>query len=65
MSRLTNPSKEFECRWGQQCEAEQWFYDIYGEYPESLCDNCPFMKFINALAEKEDAEDEKIRSCIH
>lgn len=54
MARLTRIKDEYECR-ANHCEAEEWMYDIYGEYPDELiCESCPFEKYINRLAQYED-----------
>ena len=64
MKRLTRTPDEFECRLADGCLAADWMKSIYGQYPgdvidhgDSYCDNCPFMKIINRLAEYEDKEE--------
>lgn len=58
--RLTREKDEYECRIPRGCPAEEWMYDLYGEYPDDCCYNCPFEKYINKLAEFEDKEEGKI-----
>lgn len=58
--RLTSNKSDYECRC-DHCEAEEWFYDKYGKYPEDICEGCPFIKFINKLAEYEDREEKELK----
>ena len=37
----------------KNCSVEEWIQDMGGN-PSDCCDNCPFEKYINALAEYED-----------
>ena len=55
MERLTKREIEelYPCRI-KRCYAEDWMKEIYGEYPLDICENCPFEKYINCLAELED-----------
>lgn len=58
MSRLTRTKDEYECRMSNPCPAEDWMHDTYGLYPQtSICDDCPFEKYINKLAEYEDKNE--------
>ena len=54
MARYTRPKDEFECRIIEGCGAEEWMYDLFGEYPVDVCSMCPFKNIINHLAELED-----------
>lgn len=56
MQRLTGRNKEYECRI-EYCDAENW---TKKDYP---CDDCPFMKYINKLAEYEDRIEELEDDC--
>ena len=59
--RLTKSEKSyiFPCRING-CIAEEWMWDLYGCYPKNdICDECPFMKIINKLAEYEDKEEKQ------
>ena len=55
-NRLTRRIDEWPCRIADGCPAEEWIYAITGsyKYDEEPCDNCPFEKYINRLAEYED-----------
>ena len=56
MKRMTNKSKDYECRI-DECMAEEWMlklYEDYSDYEKFFCDDCPFEKYINRLAELED-----------
>ena len=63
MSRLTGRERDCECYIGENCPAEDWMYEVTGApfvswNPKTyICDNCPFMKYINKLAEYEDMEE--------
>lgn len=63
MERLTRKKDNYPCRLAGGCMAEEWMVSCYhGEvgYPEGVvCDTCPFMKYINTLAEYEDKEENK------
>ena len=63
MVRLTRPKDEWECRLAGPCPAEGWITDNLGApldmLRESVCDNCPFIEYINKLAEYEDKESEE------
>lgn len=54
MERLTRHADEFPCRIKENCLAEEWFYKKYSEYPDYICDGCPFQAVINKLAWYED-----------
>lgn len=58
MARLTREKDEYSCRIKGGCEAEEWMWWKYGEYPDDICKGCPFKKIINKLAEYEDKEDQ-------
>lgn len=63
MFRYTRRKDNFECRHGLEgCKAEYWIEKLTGTLDfdtNDMCDSCPFMRFINRLAELEDlAEDE-------
>ena len=61
--RLTREKDEYECRIAS-CFAEDWIEEITGitiynwKSDTNVCDNCPFEKYINKLAEFEDKEEE-------
>ena len=61
MKRLTRAKDQYECRIAGGCPAEDWIEDIIDYKPhkwaEEPCDNCPFEKYINRLAEMEDMEE--------
>ena len=57
MKRLTREKDEYECRIAGGCPAEDWIESVAGniyKWNEDPCDNCPFEKYINRLAEFED-----------
>lgn len=54
--RLTSKNKEYECRIGG-CEVENWVSSFRNDKID-FCETCPFMKYINKLAEYEDREEE-------
>jgi len=60
MIRLTKNLDEWECRAGE-CKVEDWIEHISGvnclDWEHDCCDSCPFMVFINKLAEYEDKEE--------
>ena len=51
MQRLTSRNKEWECRI-DYCDVDDY-----------SCDNCPFIKYINKLAEYEDRIEELEDDC--
>ena len=62
MSRLTGRERDCECYIGEECPAEDWIYKVAGPFvywnPNTyICEECPFMKYINKLAEYEDKEE--------
>lgn len=60
MSRLTREKDKWECR-VSDCYAEDWMHSLYGKYPDlndNICEDCPFVKVINRLAEYEDLVEE-------
>ena len=59
MNRLTRPKDEWVCRMAGECPVEEWLdnHGIEIEYETYLCEDCPFEKYINKLAEYEDAEE--------
>ena len=62
MARLTRVKDEYECRI-DGCSAEDWMLETYGHYPRiqaDICGNCPFIKYINKLADYEDQEEVKM-----
>ena len=59
MERLTTSSKKYECRC-DKCYLEDWVYDQTGKYID--CEGCPMMKYVNKLADYEDAEED---GCLH
>lgn len=60
--RLTREKDEYECRIAS-CLVEDWIEEITGitiynwKSDKNVCDNCPFEKYINKLAEFEDKEE--------
>ena len=64
MNRLTRHKDKYPCRIAAGCPAEEWMYGLYHCYSDNdVCENCPFEKYINELAqfedEKEKMEDDK------
>lgn len=55
IERLTSTKDiNVECRINF-CEAEDWIAELTdGTYPDYVCEKCPFMEYINKLAEYED-----------
>lgn len=61
MTRLTRAKDSFECR-VNICPAETWFLNHYGDYPkDEICDDCPFERYINRLAEIEDMMEDDLK----
>ena len=59
MARMTRAKDKYECRIAGGCPAEDWIVEcIEGEIVNLPCDTCPFMKYINQLAEYEDMWDD-------
>lgn len=62
MRRLTHRSDKNPCRI-IDCLAEDWIVNLTGttfsnwNSNEDVCDNCPFEKYINRLAEFEDEKE--------
>lgn len=64
MKRLTRKKDKYECRI-LTCPAEEWMHSLYDRYSlKDVCNDCPFMIYINALAELED-EKEKMEVINH
>ena len=59
MTRLTRREDQYPCRMAGYCPADEWIMRMGGDSSNS-CDNCPFEKYINALAEYEDKEEKLI-----
>lgn len=59
MERLTRRKDQYPCRMAGECPAGEWITDLGGNGSNS-CDNCPFEKYINALAEYEDKVEKLI-----
>ena len=59
--RLTRHIDEFPCRFKGHCSAEEWMMEVtdtpYVYWRKEACDDCPFMKIVNKLAEYEDKEE--------
>ena len=53
MDRLTRKKDQYECRI-KDCGAENWMYGLFKKFPENPCENCPFEKVVNILADYED-----------
>ena len=54
MKRLTRRKDKYPCR-AKRCAAEVWMMENTGVYSVGdVCKNCPFEKYINALAAYED-----------
>lgn len=58
--RLTQSATRFPCRMNG-CTAEEWMSEVTGVEIEdidckTMCNSCPFIKYINRLAEYEDRE---------
>ncbi len=60
MVRLTRVKDQYPCRIAGGCPAESWIeslgYDL--DKMGEMCNNCPFEKYINKLAEYEDYLEE-------
>ena len=56
MSRLTRKKDQYPCRMAGGCPADEWIYNHGGD-PDDCCVDCPFEKYINALAKHEDAAE--------
>lgn len=60
IKRLTQSTTRFPCRMNG-CTAEEWISEVTGIEVENIdckimCNSCPFIKYINRLAEYEDKE---------
>lgn len=59
--RLTRRIDKIPCRIKNGCPAEPWIEKITStnsyNWDEFMCENCPFEKYINKLAEYEDKEE--------
>lgn len=60
VKRLTQRTFCFPCKMNN-CTAEEWISEVTGVKIEDIdckimCNSCPFMKYINRLAEYEDRE---------
>ena len=52
---MTRTKDQYECRMDDECPAEEWMNKNYGHYSrKNICDDCPFMVYINHLADIED-----------
>lgn len=64
MARLTREKDQWKCRIAGGCPVEEWIDNhgiIVDESNDYFCEDCPFEKYINKLAEYEDKyEGEKI-----
>jgi len=59
MQRMTRRQDEYPCRINH-CTAEEWIEDVIDMsiyWYEDCCEGCPFMAYINKLAEYEDLEE--------
>lgn len=58
MDRMTRTLDNFPCRI-KNCPMENYLIDEFDIPTEnySICDNCPFEKIVNKLAELEDKEE--------
>lgn len=59
MARLTRKKDQYPCRMAGGCPADEWIIK-HGGNPDNSCNDCPFEKYINALADYED-EAERIK----
>ena len=60
MRRLTRQKDEWPCRLAGGCPAEGWIEDLgynLDEMEGDICNDCPFEKYINKLAEYEDEKE--------
>lgn len=57
MERLTRDKDEWPCRMAGGCPAESWIINHSGDVDGAICEDCPFEKYINKLAEYEDLEE--------
>ena len=59
--RLTRHIDEYPCRIKDGCPAEEWIEKVSetdaSDWYISECEDCPFEKYINKLAEYEDKEE--------
>ena len=63
MARMTRAKDKYECRIAGGCPAEEWIAGcIAGEITSLPCDTCPFIEYINKLAEYEDMWDDAIET---
>lgn len=65
--RLTRVKDQYPCRI-KDCDAEEWIEELtgcssYNFNSAIICDNCPFEKYINKLAEYEDAAENLYDDC--
>lgn len=62
MKRLTRSLDKYDCRING-CVAEGWMEEVTGvnvfNFKKPVCENCPFMEYINRLAFFEDIMKEK------
>lgn len=66
MKRLTRENDQYSCRFLGGCPAEKWIEKHTGVTicdwnDEYICDDCPFEKYINRLAEFEDKEEKDVK----
>lgn len=56
--RMTREKDQYECRIAGGCPTALWLegHNIEVEDEAELCEDCPFEKYINKLAEFEDRE---------
>lgn len=59
MERLTRRKDQYPCRMAGRCPAHEWITNLGGDGSD-CCVNCPFEKYINALAEYEDKAEKLI-----
>lgn len=64
--RLTRVKDQYPCR-VKDCDAEEWIEELTGcssySFDGTICDNCPFEKYINKLAEYEDIANKLEDDC--
>lgn len=61
MERLTRRKDQYPCRM-KNCAVDEWIQDMGGD-PDTCCHECPFEKYINALAEYEDKAETELDDC--
>lgn len=56
MVRLTRKKDQYPCRIADGCPGDIWIEEHGGD-SDGICEDCPFEKYINALAKYEDVAE--------